>query len=337
MQAVVFDRREHLEVRAITPPTPRRGEVRVTVDRAGICGTDIHIYRDEYVSQFPLVPGHEFVGRVHSLGEDVTTLAPGDRVAVDPNIYCGHCIFCRNRQNNQCLNWQGVGITRPGAFAESAVVPAAACYRVPDALGDAEAAFIEPVSCVVHAMNRLPVAAGDRVLLYGAGPMGLLLVQALRHRGAGRLVVVDRQADRLALAESMGAGATVPANDDADRTLRDLEAHGYDVVIDATGVPSVVERSLSYLRPYGRYLQFGVTPRNAEIRVRPFDLFRHDWTWLGSFALCYTFEQAIQWMAAGVIDVKPLVSHHVPMSEFPGVFDAFAAGQTLKVHLTPGR
>ena len=133
-------------------------------------------------------------------GRDVTDLRVGDRVAVDPNLYCGRCDNCRNEMGNHCANWQGVGVTRSGGFADYCAAPARACYHVPAALSDAQMAFIEPLACVAHAMKRFRVTPGDDLLLFGAGPMGQLLVQVLRHSGAARVVVVDKQPERLALA-----------------------------------------------------------------------------------------------------------------------------------------
>ena len=188
--------------------------------RCGICGTDVHIYRNEYMSDFPLIPGHEFGGVVVEVGKEVKDVRVGERVAVDPNLYCGHCDFCRDEQANHCANWQGVGITRAGGFAEYAAVPARACYHLPDSLSDAQAAFVEPLACVVHALKRFHVAPGSQTLLFGAGPMGLLLVQALRHYGASGVVVVEKQPERLALAQQMGATAVVTAGPDQDEHLR---------------------------------------------------------------------------------------------------------------------
>lgn len=334
MQAVVFTEREHVEVQDAPAPPAGADEVVLRVGCAGICGTDVHIFRGEYMSDFPLVPGHEFVGTVESVGRGVRDPVPGQRVVADPNLSCGACTCCRDGLANHCLNWQGVGITRPGAFAERVVVPARACHAVPDTMSDGAAAFVEPVACVVHAINRLDLRAGETALIFGAGPMGLLLMQALRHRGAAAVTIVDTRPARLDLAGQLGATRAVPAEDLA--TLRDPGPHGFDVVVDATGVPAVVQAALDWLRPGGRYLQFGVTPRDATIQLRPYDLFRHDWVLLGTFALRGTFPQAIAWMNGGVIDVEPLISHRAPLAEFPKLFAAFARGQTLKVHVRPG-
>jgi 2-desacetyl-2-hydroxyethyl bacteriochlorophyllide A dehydrogenase len=335
MQAVLFPAPETVTVETVADPTCGRDEVIVQVASTGICGTDVHIYHNEYMSDFPLIPGHEFSGTIVETGQTVTDFAVGDRVAVDPNLYCGRCYFCRNQQANHCLNWEGVGITRSGGFAQFVAAPVRACYQVPDSLSDSQAAFIEPLSCVVYALDRFRVWPGSEALIFGAGPMGLLLTQALRHSGAAQVVVVEKQPERLALADQLGATATVAAGPDQAQALRDLAPHGFAAVIDATGIPAVIEQAFNFLKPGGQFLQFGVTPMDATIPIRPFDIFRNDWTIVGSFALCYTFEPAIAWLATGVIDVAPLVSHTLPLVEFPTVFREFAAGNTLKVHLQP--
>jgi 2-desacetyl-2-hydroxyethyl bacteriochlorophyllide A dehydrogenase len=337
MQAVVFTAPETAVIEQVPDPACKPDEVVVQVGATGICGTDLHIYRNEYMSDFPVIPGHEFGGVIVEVGRDVTDFRVGERVSVDPNLYCGHCYFCRNEQSNHCLNWEGVGITRPGSFAQYVAAPARAAYRLPESLTDAQAAFIEPVSCVVHGMKRLRVWPADEVLIFGAGPMGLLLVQVMRHNGASQIVVVEKQPDRLALARKLGATATIAAGPDQAKALKELAPYGFAIVIDATGVPAVIEQAFNYLKPRGQYLQFGVAPNNATVKVSPYDIFHKDWTIIGSFALCYTFQAAIAWMANGVVDVNPLISHTLPLSGFLPAFQSFAAGQTLKVQLLPGK
>lgn len=335
MQAVLFPAPNTLSLERVADPTCPPDEVVVQVAQVGICGTDLHIYRNEYHSTFPVIAGHELMGQIVEVGQNVRQFRRGERVAVDPNLYCGECYFCRQQQANHCLNWQGVGITRPGGFAEYVAVPARACYTVPDLLTDTQAAFIEPVSCVIHALNRLRVWPGDEVLIFGAGPMGLLLVQALRHSGASQIVVVEKEPQRRCLAQPLGATAAL-SPDPADLAyLQELAPHGFAIVVDATGVPAVIEQAFQYLRPRGQYLQFGVAPQGTTVRWSPYDTFHKDWTILGSFALCYTFQPAIAWLAQRVVDVAPLVSHTLPLTDFERGFRAFAEGQTLKVHLRP--
>jgi len=335
MQAVVFPAPRQISIEQVPDPHPAPDEVVVQVAQVGICGTDLHIYRDEYQSPFPVIAGHEFTGRIVEVGKEVRIFHGGERVSVDPNLNCGECVFCRALQANHCLNWQGVGITRPGAFAQYVAVPARACYPVPDALTDAQAAFVEPVSCVVYALNRLRVRPGDDVLIFGAGPMGLLLLQALRHSGASRVVVVEKEPGRRDLAEKMEAGAVLAADPIPAETLRELAPFGFPIVIDATGSPSVIGQALQFVKPRGQYLQFGVAPQGETVSWSPYDIFRRDLTIIGSFALCFTFQPAIAWLANRVVEIAPLVSHTLPLAEFAGAFQEFAAGRTLKVHLRP--
>ena len=339
MQAILFPAPESMSLERVPDPICAPDEVIIKVSQAGICGTDLHIYRNEYMSKFPLIPGHEFCGVVAEVGRDVgggpLGFALGERVTVDPNIACGECEFCRALQPNQCLNWQGVGVTRNGGFAEFVSAPARVTYKIPEGLTDTQATFIEPLACVVLAFNRLRVNPGDNALLFGAGPMGLLLTQALRHSGAAQIVVVDKQPQRLALAMQMGASHTVQADAHLAEALRAQAPHGFHIVIDATGVPAVIERALDYLRPRGQYLQFGVAPMGKSVSWEPYRIFKNDWTIIGSFALSFTSQPAIAWLQQGVIDVTLLVSHTLPMREFETGFQQFAKGETLKVHVRP--
>jgi 2-desacetyl-2-hydroxyethyl bacteriochlorophyllide A dehydrogenase len=334
MQAVVFPAPQKISLEQVPDPRPAPDEVVVQVAEVGICGTDLHMYRNEYQSTFPVIGGHEFAGRIVETGKDVRGFRVGDRVSADPNLDCGECHFCKLQQANHCLNWQGVGITRPGAFAQYVAVPARACYPVPDGMSDAQAAFVEPVSCVVYALSRIRVHPGDDALIFGGGPMGLLLIQALRHSGAARIVVVEKQSGRRALAERMGAAALasdpIPAG-----ALRELAPFGFPLVVDATGAPEVIGQALQFLSPRGQYLQFGVAPQGAAVAWEPYGIFRRDLTIIGSFALCRTFPGAIAWLANRAVDIAPLISHTLPLADFTRAFQAFAAGETLKVHLRP--
>ena len=335
MQAVTFPAPNRVTLDQVADPPCGVDEVIVQVTQVGICGTDLHIYRGEYPSALPLIAGHEFAGKIVEVGKEVTQFRGGERVAVDPNLSCGQCHFCRQEAANHCLEWEGIGVTLPGAFAEYVAAPARACYPIPDSLTDAQAAFVEPLSCVIHALKRLRVWPGDDVLIFGAGPMGLLLVQALRHSGASRLVVVEKDAARRSLARQMGATAVLDSDPEQLESLWQLAPHGFAVVIDATGVPAVIEQALGFLKPRGQYLQFGVAPEGATVRWSPYEIFRKDWTIIGSFALCYTFQPAIAWLANGVVDIRPLISHRLPLADFHRGFEEFAEGRTLKVHLRP--
>ncbi|MBD2867394.1 zinc-dependent alcohol dehydrogenase family protein [Paenibacillus arenilitoris] len=310
MKALVIESPHHASVQEVPYPSPGKGEVVIRVERVGICGTDFHIFEGEFLSPYPIIPGHELSGTIHECGEGVEGFRIGERVTADPSLFCGRCVYCLTNRGNQCDNWGALGNTVNGSMAEFVAVPARNVVRIPDSMSFETAAFIEPIACVVHAMNRLRLKAGDSVLLLGAGAMGQQLVQTLARSGASRLTVVDVSETKLALARTLGATETVNVRDKAR-----LAGQKFDVVVDATGIPAVIEDAFSYLGKTATYLQFGVTPKDAQIRLNPFDLYHRDWTILGSMAINYTFLPAFEWVKEGRIVLEPLVSKVISLEE----------------------
>ncbi|MBX6395549.1 MAG: zinc-dependent alcohol dehydrogenase family protein [Alicyclobacillaceae bacterium] len=331
MKALVIQEPLRAVVKEVPDPVPGPGEVVVAVKAAGICGTDFHIFEGDSLGSYPIIPGHEFAGVVDAVGPGVTSLRPGDRVAVDPSLFCGRCAFCLTNRGNHCENWGGIGTTVPGGFAERVKVPAANAFLIPDSMTFEEAAFIEPVACVVHGMNRLRLRPADRVLLFGAGAMGQQLVQALVHSGASELVVVDVDETKLELARRFGATRTVRA----ERVVEELEdeTRGFDVVVDATGVPAVIQQALRFLGPTGKFLQFGVAPKSATISFSPFDLYHKDWTLIGSMAVNHTYLPALRWIRDGRIQVKPLLSETLVLEDLPEFLAKPKSSGLLKVQV----
>jgi len=340
MRALVIEAPQQAVSREVPMPVPGPGEVLIRVAAAGLCGTDLHIYRGEYMAHYPIIPGHEFSGMVAACGLGVDDLAPGQRVTADPNVFCHQCVYCRRQMHNQCLNLRAIGVNTDGAFAEYVVAPREVVYPIGD-LPFEQAAFIEPLSCVVYAMQRARPAPGDNVLLFGAGPMGCLLTQMLARNGASQVVVVDRAERRLALAGELGARHTILVQHSApgsapDARVLELAPRGYDFVIDATGVPEVVEAAFDYLGPRGTMLFFGVCPNDAQIRLNPYRVFRNDWRIVGSFALCYTFQEALSLLKSGVVQVEPLISHRLTLDRATEAFTAIQQDpQRMKVVIQP--
>jgi 2-desacetyl-2-hydroxyethyl bacteriochlorophyllide A dehydrogenase len=333
MKALVIESPGVAIYRDVPTPVPGPDEVLIRVAAAGVCGTDLHIYRGEYEAEYPIIPGHEFCGTVAGFGSGVHDLSVGERVAADPNVFCHECAFCRREMHNQCLNLKAIGVNTNGAFAEYVLAPRNVVYTIGD-LPFEQAAFIEPLSCVVYAMQRARPAPGDNVLLFGAGPMGCLLAQMLRRNGAAQVVVVDRAPERLELASTLGADRVVLVQDaaqgtDLRRQLYQIAPRGYDFCVDATGVPQVVEQALGYLAPRGTMFFFGVCPNDAQIRLNPYQVFRNDWRIIGSFALCYTFQEAIHLLQTQAVRVEPLISHRLPL--------AFSAGAFTTIQQDPRR
>jgi 2-desacetyl-2-hydroxyethyl bacteriochlorophyllide A dehydrogenase len=331
MRAVIWDKPGDLRIADVPDPTPGRGELVVRVGACGICGTDVHIADGEFPpSPYPLIPGHEFSGRIVARGDGV----PGDwregqRVAVDPSLYCGYCAACRSGRGNLCANWNAIGDTVAGAFAEYVAVPFPNVYPIPDSVDDQQGALIEPLSCAVHAMNLLgPVLAAD-VLIIGAGPMGLLLLQLLQRSGAATITVVDRKQSRLEAATALGA----------TEVTTDVAAthHGpYAVAVDATGAPPAIEAAFSSLGRGGRLLIFGVASGDAAVSLSPFRIYNDEIQIIGSMAVLDSFGEAAGLMAAGAIDTGPLLGTPFRLEEFPDALARVRAGDGVKVQVAPG-
>ncbi|GAA1091931.1 zinc-dependent alcohol dehydrogenase family protein [Nocardiopsis composta] len=329
MRAAIITEPGSITVGERPEPAPTADGVVVRVGACGICGTDLHIADGEFPpSPYPLVPGHEFAGEVVAVGEQAPGgLRPGDRVAVDPSLYCGHCSYCRAGRGNLCANWGAIGDTVDGAFAEYVAVPAVNCHRMPDSMTMRQGALVEPLSCAVHGVRRIGVQAGERFLVVGAGTMGLLLQQLLQRSGA-RVTVVDRNTDRLAVATALGADAT--AADTAE-----LDGEAFDAAVDVTGAPPAIEAAFDALRRGGRLLVFGVAADDARVALSPFRIYNDEITVVGSMAVLNSFGTALDLIAAGAVETAPLLTHAPSLEEFPDALKLMRSGTGVKVQVVP--
>jgi D-arabinitol dehydrogenase (NADP+) len=318
----------------INTSEPEVGEddVLIKVRSAGICGTDLHIFKGEYEAIYPLIPGHEFSGEVVAVGANVRNFKLGDRVTADPNIPCNCCSSCQRNEPNQCKNLQAIGVTRSGGFAEYVVAPEGNVFSIGD-LSFSAAALIEPLACVVWGIKRVGVQAGDSALVFGAGPMGILVAQSLKQAGAARVVVTDVVPWRLELAARLGTTDTVVADAKQTAMLKSLEPDGYDIVVDATGIPAVLEGTFPFAKARGKVWVFGVTPAGTLVKFPAYEVFRRDLQIIGSFAVNRTFPQAITLIQSGAIQVEPLISHQLPLGDFVrGIELAEKDPKRMKVH-----
>ncbi|MFC9897023.1 zinc-dependent alcohol dehydrogenase family protein [Nocardia sp. NPDC127579] len=330
MRAVVVETPGRFVVREVADPVPRAGEVVVRVGAVGICGTDLHIVAGEFPpTPYPIVPGHEFAGEI--VASEAAGWRDGDRVAVDPSLFCGVCHYCGIGRGNLCERWGAIGDTVDGAMAEYVAVPAANCHRLPDAMSMAHGALVEPLSCAVHAFDRLPRELGAHYLLYGAGTMGLLMAQLARAAGAASVSVVDVNTARLEVAASLGADAV--ATDAAEFG----RPHGWEVVIDCTGVVAAIEDGLRRVRRGGVYQQFGVAPGPATAAVSPFRIYNDEISIVGSMAVLRSFGRAVELMARGVIAADAMITHTFGLAEFPDALRTFRDGAGRKIQIAPGQ
>lgn len=319
MKAARINQPGQMEMIDIPVPVPAENEVVVRVMASGICGTDIHIFRGEYLGSYPVIPGHEFAGVVEKVGSLVTRYQPGDRVAVEPNISCNNCVNCLNNRQNFCAHWQGVGVTRPGGMAQYVVVPENAAFDIGD-LPFEQGAFVEPLSCVIHGMQRLDMGLADHAAILGAGPIGLLILKIARLQGARRVVMVDKNPRRAEFALQTGA-------DEVFTSLDSLPQDEFDVVIDASGALPVMARTLNYVRYGGKVLLFGVPPAGKEMSIEAFKIFRKGLTILSSYTSVRNSYQAVELLKSGRVAVDDLVSHRLPLDQFQKGIETIEKGQ----------
>jgi 2-desacetyl-2-hydroxyethyl bacteriochlorophyllide A dehydrogenase len=330
MKAAVVEAPGELRVLEVADPVPGPGQVLVRVDLCGVCGTDIHVRNGEHPAvRFPVIPGHEFVGTVVAHASPSAPHPPiGSTVAVDPMVTCGHCEMCRNGHSNLCFNGGGLGTTAPGAFAELIAVDAAQCQLLPEGMPVEWGAVIEPLSCVVHAVDRLGPVVGSEALVVGAGPVGLFLTRLLSIAGA-RVDLVERNPDRLAVGEHFGAARR--ATD-----IADLDQPGlWEVVVDATGSPAAIEAALTYVRRAGRFGMFGVTAADATISLQSYQVFAKELTIIGSNSVNASFGRATSLIAGGQFGVARLLADPLPLDRVGEAFERTSRGAGLKAVVSP--
>jgi len=340
VRAAVLRAAHTLRVEDHDSPVPGPGEVLVEVGAAGICGTDYRIWTGERAVQYPLIPGHEFVGEIRALGVGAGRLAVGDRVAVEPNWGCGHCDLCREGSGNLCLERTAVGIDRPGGFAELVTLPEQTCWRAPTGLTEEQLLLTEPLAVVVRAVERGAARAGESAAVVGAGTLGLLALQVLRARGC-RVLVVSRRDRHLGLARELGADVALALGEsdgtEAVAAARRLSGRdGVDLVVETAGTREAIEFTLGQVglvRPGGRVVLTGL-PHDAAT-VSFFWLVRREIEVRGSMIYQQEFGEALRLLSEGAIAVAPLLTHRFPLESIADALIAHRRSDAIKVAVFP--
>ncbi|MEY9967823.1 2-desacetyl-2-hydroxyethyl bacteriochlorophyllide A dehydrogenase [Streptacidiphilus sp. MAP12-16] len=329
MKAAVISAPGVVGIETVDDPTPGPRDVVVQVSACGLCGTDLHILQGEFAPTLPIVPGHEFAGEVVAVGAQVRELSPGDRVAVDPSLYCHECHYCRLGRGNLCERWAAIGVTVPGGAAEFAVAPAANCVKLPDHVRTEDAALIEPLSCAVRGYDVLRSQLATSVLIYGSGTMGLMMMELAKRTGAATVDIVDINPDRLATARSLGCSNAATSADEIE------QARGWDVVIDATGNEKAIQDAIGRVGKGGTYLQFGVADYAARATIEPYRIYNQEITITGSMAVLHSYERAAQLFAGGVLDPQVFISDRLPLVDYAAALQQFQQGKGRKILVVP--
>jgi 2-desacetyl-2-hydroxyethyl bacteriochlorophyllide A dehydrogenase len=329
MKAALISAPGKVEVTEVEDPVPGPREVVVEVAACGLCGTDLHILHGEFAPTLPIVPGHEFAGRIVAVGSAVIERRVGDRVGVDPTLSCHECHYCRRGRNNLCERWAAIGVTTPGGAARYAKAPVANCVPLPDDVRIEDAALIEPLSCAVRGYDVLRAELGTTVLIYGAGTMGLMMLELAKRTGAVCIDVVDINPERLATARKLGCTAVAASPTELDRP------RGWQVVIDATGNAHAIQDGLDRVGKGGTFLQFGVADYATRATIDPYRIYNQEITITGSMAVLHSYERAADLFATGVLDPDVFISDRLPLDKYPQALEQFAAGIGRKIQVLP--
>jgi L-iditol 2-dehydrogenase len=344
MKALLLSQYNQLDIADLPAPVPGEDEILVRVAACGICGSDVHGYDGTSGRRIPpIVMGHEAAGVVASVGAGVSKFKPGDRVTFDSTVYCGQCEFCLRGEINLCNNRQVVGVScgdyrRAGAFAEYVVVPQRICYHLPEGLEFQEAAMLEAISVALHAVRVSEMKGGETALVIGAGMIGLLTLQAVRAAGASKVWIADIDRTRLETAESIGADETLllSGGELVKEILRRTGGKGVDLVLEAVGREETIAASIASVRKGGTVTLIGnISP---EVKIPLQVVVSRQIRLQGSCASSGEYPQAMELLASGKINVKPLITAVAPLSDGPRWFARLHAGEPnlMKVVLNPG-
>lgn len=339
MKASYFLGKGSFEVRQAPELRPGPGEVVIKNMVCGVCGTDVHIFHGEPGSADvnpPVVLGHEYSGEVVEVGEGVTALKPGDHVTVDPNIYCGECVYCRNGKKQLCETMQAVGVTRDGGFGEYSLVPAAQAFKLGDSVPYEAGAMAEPVACCLHGIDLAGIKAGDRVCIVGGGAIGLIMLQLAKLSGASSLVLSEPNEKRRQVALSLGADAAIdPTAPDAGSAYEAALGDGADVVIECVGNNAAVKSAFQLAKKGATIVLFSVPKVDATFDLPLFDVYKKELTIRGSFVNPDTHERAVRLINSGKLDFTSIITHRFNLDQLPEAIAMQMSSESIKVVVCP--
>lgn len=342
MKCSVFLGKEKLETELRELPEIQENEILVQVMAAGICGTDVHIYNGEKGSADvnpPVVLGHEFAGKVVKTGSGITQFREGDKVTVDPNIYCGKCGPCRNGKKQLCENLRAIGVNQDGGFEQYCVVPEQQAFLLNDDVDYEEGAMTEPVVCCLHGIENIEIKEGDTVCVVGGGAIGLIMVQLAKLRGAAKVVLSEPVEMRRKIALAIGAdGAVNPMQGDLlDQIEAAVGTRQIDVVIECVGRTIAVEQAFAIAGKGASILLFSVPQEDAIFGLKLFDVYKKELKIYGSFINPDTHFRAAQLINSGRLNLKPLITHRYDLEHVADAIKKQMQNDSIKVVVLPNQ
>lgn len=341
MKAIRFMKPEVIEYSDIPMPLVKPDEVLAKIEYAGFCATDIELLTGEMVhikngyTTYPLVPGHEWSGTIVELGNEVSQFRVGDRITSDVSLGCGECDACRKGRYNLCPNRAVIGSyrNRQGVFAQYVAVPQRHVYRIPECLSLEEAALAEPAATAMYAIRKARIPNGAQVLVIGDGPIGQLSAQLANICGASRVIMAGSWDEKLAIARNCGIAATINYHrENVAERARELMEGGPEIVIETSGNHTALDMAVQALKPAGRIVAVSWYA-GAKIDVAMNTLIVKDAELIGSLASPNSFGSVLDYMAAGKLKVKPLITHVRPLEELQEVVDMVRAKKEMRIKI----
>jgi len=334
MKALRYDKPKSYGVVEVPLPKVRDNDVLIKVKACGVCGTDLHIHDGEFIAKFPLIPGHETVGVVAAIGKDVKGFQIGERVCADNSELCGECFYCRRGQVLLCEHFEAHGVTMDGGFAEYCAYPAGKVFKIHN-LSDVDATLLEPASCACHGLEKIAPKLGSTVLMFGAGPTGLCLAQLLRHNGGSRVVIAAPEGLKMDLAKNLDAAdeyiSLSRSNPEAQfQQIKEANPYGFDIVVEATGSPKILEDAIHYVRRGGKLVVYGVYSDSARVSWPPSKIFGDEITILGSFSETYMFPATIGYLDSGKVKVTGIVNKTFKLEQWGECLEAMRNKSAIK-------
>ncbi len=302
MKAAVITQVGQINVSDFDDPIEGKDEVLIKVFASGVCGTDIHIYDGGFGGNLPLISGHEFAGEVIAVGENCQRIKVGDRVAVEPNIPCNNCMQCLSNRHHHCSHMIIPGVNQSGGMAELCKVKEVGVFPIGD-LPYEMGAFVEPLSCVIHGINRIKPKMGERCLILGAGPIAIQLAWIAQAKGFSQIDFLEKNNFRLNFIKKYQLG-------DAYNDCSQISYKEYDAILDATGATNLVNQMLKHLRVMGRLLIFGVASETAILSFNHYDIFRREIEVIGSYTSIKDSMKAIEILKSGKIPITDIITDY---------------------------
>jgi len=336
MLAGVFESIGTLTLKEVPEPNlVHDTDIKVMVEAASICGTDVHILGTppSHPANVDTVLGHEFVGRIVEVGKDVTHLSIGDRIVVDPTITCGTCAYCQSGHANVCENFTTIGIFENGGWAKYCVLPARNAHRISEDVPVEIAAMAEPLSCVVNASEKLQTKPGDTVVILGAGPMGQLFIQMQKAAGAGTIIAVDFSDYRLNIAKQSGATHLVnPQHDKLEDIVEQLTKIGADSVVDCVG--TLFGQAVELVRKAGKVVLLGMNDK-AFPKIHQCSITSKELTIFGSIIQNYHFPKVVQLLESNVLNLETLITETIELKDIEKGLELMRQGAAIKIIVKP--